>query len=56
MSWSLTYEDMQSQRSCEIATKRVLHVIDSDQGPHFTATIIQKTAEAFNIKWDLHSP
>lgn len=32
------------------------HVIDIDQGLHFTPTIVQKVAEAFNIKWDLHWP
>lgn len=30
-------------------------MIASDQGPHFTASIVQKIANTLNIKWDLHS-
>lgn len=33
----------------------LIHVIDSDQGPHFTSQIWHSTMRALGIKWDLHT-
>ncbi|NXO09733.1 TF211 protein, partial [Oriolus oriolus] len=34
----------------------LIHVIDSDLGPHFTSQILHSTMGALGIKWDLHTP
>lgn len=34
----------------------LINNIDSDQGPHFTARVLQETTEALGIKWRLHTP
>lgn len=34
----------------------LIHVIDSDQGPHFTSQVLHSTMEALGIKWNLHTP
>ncbi|NWW60489.1 TF26 protein, partial [Ifrita kowaldi] len=34
----------------------VVYSIDSDRGPHFTSQVLQLTASALGIKWELHTP
>lgn len=34
----------------------LVNYIDADQGPHFTAKVLQQVVEALGIKWELHTP
>ncbi|NXS86234.1 TF28 protein, partial [Erpornis zantholeuca] len=34
----------------------VVHTIDSDRGPHFTAQVLHQITKALNITWKLHTP
>ncbi|NXB68479.1 TF211 protein, partial [Struthidea cinerea] len=34
----------------------VVYTIDSDQGPHFTAQVLQQKTRALNVTWRLHTP